>query len=265
MVGYNVVDKPIRLPDGTTERRPVRVPDIREVSARREADCRRKLDALKAAVAQGSLSRASGRDTVAAFLTRWLEAIGLAGLTWDDIDEAHGVLHIRRILLSSRGGVPRFGEPKTARSRRRIPLPADALAALRAHRDRQAFDRRALGKDYDYAPYDLVFATPTRGPITHSLKRRHWRQALAAANLPATTRLHDLRHFAATSMLAGGVDVPTVSAILGHARVSTTLDVYSHAIPANLRRATDTLADTLAQAISASSHASSRGPAGAGA
>lgn len=43
-------------------------------------------------------------------------------------------------------------------------------------------------------------------------------------------RLHDLRHAMATRMLNGGVDYPTVSARLGHDRVSTTLDIYSHVV-----------------------------------
>jgi integrase len=44
-------------------------------------------------------------------------------------------------------------------------------------------------------------------------------------------RLHDLRHFMATQMLSAGVAIPVVSARLAHARASTTLNVYAHAIP----------------------------------
>lgn len=58
-------------------------------------------------------------------------------------------------------------------------------------------------------------------------------------------RLHDLRHFMATEMLAGGDAVPVVAARLAHARASTTLNVYAHAIPAGDRHAAEQLADRL--------------------
>ena len=54
-------------------------------------------------------------------------------------------------------------------------------------------------------------------------------------------RLHDLRHFVATQMLASGVALPVVSARLGHARVSTTLNVYAASMPAWDRAAAETL------------------------
>ena len=58
-------------------------------------------------------------------------------------------------------------------------------------------------------------------------------------------RLHDLRHFAATTMLLNGIDVRTAAGRLGHARASTTLDIYAHYTqPADLR-ASDTLASSL--------------------
>ncbi len=63
---------------------------------------------------------------------------------------------------------------------------------------------------------------------------QYFKRALGWANLPAEIRIHDLRHAAASLMLGNGVDVPTVAKVLGHARNSTTLDVYGHAVPANL-------------------------------
>ena len=59
-------------------------------------------------------------------------------------------------------------------------------------------------------------------------------------------RLHDLRHFMATQMLAHGVAVVTVAQRLGHARASTTLNVYGHCVPGADRDAADYIADLLA-------------------
>jgi len=54
-------------------------------------------------------------------------------------------------------------------------------------------------------------------------------------------RLHDLRHFMATEMLDAGVPVPIVAARLAHARASTTLNVYAHAVPGGVRLAAEAL------------------------
>lgn len=61
-------------------------------------------------------------------------------------------------------------------------------------------------------------------------------------------RLHDLRHFMATQMLAAGVPIATVSQRLSHARASTTLNVYAHAVPGGDRAAAETLAEILSAA-----------------
>jgi integrase len=62
---------------------------------------------------------------------------------------------------------------------------------------------------------------------------------------PQFFRLHDLRHFVATQMLAAGIALPVVSARLGHARVSTTLNVYAASMPAWDRAAAETMSSLL--------------------
>src|SRR5439155_26526417 len=64
-------------------------------------------------------------------------------------------------------------------------------------------------------------------------------------------RLHDLRHFMATQMLANGVPIAIVSQRLSHARTSTTLNVYAHAVPGGDRAAAETLAGILSTAATA--------------
>jgi integrase len=59
-------------------------------------------------------------------------------------------------------------------------------------------------------------------------------------------RLHDLRHFVATNLGAAGTPIATISARLGHRDVATTLNVYSHSLPAADRAAASTLGDLLA-------------------
>jgi integrase len=63
-------------------------------------------------------------------------------------------------------------------------------------------------------------------------------------------RLHDLRHFAATTMLLNGIDVRTAAGRLGHARPSTTLDIYAHYTQPADQHAATTLTDALDHARS---------------
>jgi integrase len=94
---------------------------------------------------------------------------------------------------------------------------------------------------------------PNRFVFSHDGGVTPWRPnyvTLAFARLTRRTglpdvRLHDLRHFAATTMLLNGVDVRTAAGRLGHARASTTLDIYAHYTQPADRHAAATLADAL--------------------
>ena len=66
---------------------------------------------------------------------------------------------------------------------------------------------------------------PDKPEVTRSFKA-----ALKRAGLPESIRFHDLRHAAATLMLAAGVDAKTASARLGHSNMIITLDLYTHAV-----------------------------------
>jgi integrase len=119
-------------------------------------------------------------------------------------------------------------------------LPDSHWEALyRANADRQRFEREQLGEDYGAC--GLVFATLIGTPVSNSLALTYYRRALGCAGPPAKIRIHDLRRAAASTMLGNGLAVPTVAKVLGHARNSTTLDVYGHAIPTNLTIAVATL------------------------
>ncbi len=151
----------------------------------------------------------------------------LLGMKWDDVDFAAGTISARRTLLGAAKCVPQFGEPKTARSRRTITLAEDAIAALRRQRARQAEDK--LAATY-YADYGLVFATESGTPLLARNVVRSFKLALERAELPKTIRVHDLRHSAATLMLAAGVHPKTASERLGHTSVTITMDLYTHAV-----------------------------------
>ena len=152
----------------------------------------------------------------------------LLGLRWGDVDLGASKLVVRRALQRQNDAGLVFVEPKTGRSRRSIVLSQRAVHALRQHRARQLERRLVAGEAW--RDQDLVFCNAAGGPADPSWQRAVFYEALKRAGLPAI-RFHDLRHTAATLLLAQGVHPKVVSEMLGHATITLTLDTYSHLLP----------------------------------
>ena len=123
----------------------------------------------------------------------------------------------------------RTAEPTSARSRRTIRMPAVVVSALKAHRTRQLEERLAAGGAWEDS--GLIFTTPFGLAMDPRGATREYQALLKAATLPSV-RFHDLRHTAATLLLAQGVDPRTIMETLGHSQISLTLNTYSHVLPA---------------------------------
>ena len=123
---------------------------------------------------------------------------------------------VRRRLAVVQTSV-RFAEPKTTRSRRTITIPELLVAALRTHRQRQFEERLAAGARWRDS--GLVFTTTVGTPLDGRNVNRLFKVILRDAGLPAI-RYHDLRHTAATLLLAQGVDPRTIMETLGHSQIS---------------------------------------------
>lgn len=156
-------------------------------------------------------------------------------LRWHDVDLDGGVIHVRHALQRMNRSV-QLVEPKTKRSRRRIALPASTVALLREHRKRQLQDRLWAGTRWREEGFVFTssIGTPMMGP---DLTRR-FQALLAVAGLPRM-RFHDLRHGAASLLLAQGVHPRVVMEMLGHSTIAQTMNVYSHVIPNLQREAAD--------------------------
>jgi integrase len=149
----------------------------------------------------------------------------LCALRWKDFDADK--IRIEQSLETTRAGL-RFKPPKTRHGRRIISLPASAAEELRAHWKGQQEQRLALGLGRG-SPDDLIFAMPDGSPYKPDTLSKDWLRATAAVG--RTINLHSLRHHHASSLIAAGIDVLTISRRLGHANPSITLTVYGHLCP----------------------------------
>lgn len=154
--------------------------------------------------------------------TTGLRAAELLGLSWRDVDLADGLLHVRH-TLHRESGEWAFRPTKT-RQTRAVPLTGYAVRALREHRARQARDALAIGVG---RPDGLVFTTARGTPLHGPNLAKLLRADLRAAGLPDVT-VHTLRHSCASWMLSEGVDIKTVSVILGHTDPRITMNLYLH-------------------------------------
>ncbi len=172
-------------------------------------------------------------------LTTGLRRGELLGLRWADVDFEAGRLSVRRIVVHTQGALE-LGEPKTATSRRTIPVAPGVIAALREHRERQALERTVVGAAYQ--DQGVVFASEV-GTLTHprNIERVYYNHLKRSG--ARRIRFHDLRHTAASLMILKGVPPKVVSRMLGHASVAFTLQVYVHVFEEQEEEATLDLDD----------------------
>lgn len=148
----------------------------------------------------------------------------IAGLRWSDIDfEAESLAIVNNRVDA--GGTAVENDPKSAASRRVLPMPDRLPKVLRAAKKRQAAERLALGEHY--GPGDYVMCNEAGQPYHPQVVSRYWANAVRAAGL-RHIKLHGGRHTAATLMHLDGVPVSVIAAWIGHSDPGLTLRVYAH-------------------------------------
>jgi integrase len=166
----------------------------------------------------------------------------LCALRWSSVDlDAAELVIVRNLIV--RGGQLVEKDTKT-HAARRIALHDDSVALLKEHQRRCMQRAQTCGAQLTTDAYVFSFDPASCQPMNpDSVTHRFGR---LAKQLGLHARLHDLRHYAATQLIAGGVDVRTVSGRIGHAGGgATTLRVYTHFQAAPDRRAAELLEQTL--------------------
>ncbi|MGH2407135.1 MAG: tyrosine-type recombinase/integrase [Candidatus Limnocylindrales bacterium] len=148
----------------------------------------------------------------------------LLGLRWRDVDLEAGRLQVRHTLACVEGGLTLL-EPKSDRSRRTVMLPEVVTAGLRAHRTRQPMEQLVAGSRWVDSGH--VFTSTIGTPLHGSTVTRAFQAALTRSELPQS-RFHDLRHAAATFLLAQGFTLEDVKNLLGHSSIVLTSNTYGH-------------------------------------
>jgi integrase len=171
----------------------------------------------------------------------WTILVGLGlrqgealGLRWKDVDLLSGKLTVnvalRPLPRHARPDVPKWARtgqrlqlvaPKTDAGRRTLRLPVRVGEMLRAQRAEHA--------DAPANINDLVFTTPKGTPLDPRNVSRAFQRDCKSAGLEPM-RLHDLRHVAASQMIASGASLDDVRRTLGHSSITVTVDTYGHLV-----------------------------------
>ena len=163
---------------------------------------------------------------------RWGEA---AGLKRQRLNLLKGTLEVAEILTEVQGRLA-FGPPKTSSSRRTLSVPPFLVEVLAEHLEAHTTHP------------ELVFSGRDGGPLRRStFRRRVWLPAIERAGL-APLRFHDLRHSAASLLIAANVHPKIIQTRLGHSSITVTLDVYGHVLPRLDEAVSTALEDTRREA-----------------
>ncbi len=179
----------------------------------------------------------------------------ICGLSWGDIDMQNGIIDIHKSSLYLPGKGVFDDKTKNASSTRIIKVSRSVLDLLKEYRAEQLKEMLEQGTAWqgDSEGGGKVFTQSNGKPIHPHSVTLWFEKFIERHNLPSVC-IHSLRHTNATLMIAAGVDLRTVSKRLGHAQMSTTSNIYAHAI----RLADEMAADTLDDILNPTANASKR-------
>lgn len=149
------------------------------------------------------------------------------GMKWDAIDFKKKSITVRATVVTSGTETVFVEETKSDASNRTLPMSDEFIEYLKGVKARQQEDKKIYGNTYHNDSY--VCAKENGTVIKPAYLSRKFKDLLKKAGLPEI-RLHDLRHSAATNLLNMGFTIKDVSVWLGHADVTTTLNIYSHVL-----------------------------------
>ena len=163
----------------------------------------------------------------------------ILALRWNQVDLDRKTIAVRAALEWTKAHGIRFKAPKSKAGRRDITLPDILVGVLREHRRAMLELRMQFGAGR--LPDDaLLFANLAGEPLQPSNVSSDWGEIASRIGAPEIT-FHGLRHSHASQLISAGVDIVTISKRLGHARPSTTLQIYAHMFTRDDSKAADAI------------------------
>ncbi len=166
----------------------------------------------------------------------------MLGLEWHDIDFASGMIHIERTSNYTKSKGIYTDTPKTENSVRYIKVPAQVLDVLKEYRAWQKSEIHRLGSKWQST--DRLFTKWDGRPMNLQTPYGWLKEFCEEYDFPFYG-IHQFRHLHTSLLIGAGIDPTTVAGVLGHAQVSTTLNLYSHMFRENQVRACDAVANAL--------------------
>jgi integrase len=160
------------------------------------------------------------------------------GLKWADIDFKKKRITVRQQAKVEAGRVV-LGSLKTKSSYRTIPIGARLIEVLKWHKVQQEKMKKDIGDAYNNL--DIVFCEPSGDVIPPNTVGSRFSRIMEKAPIPNRT-FHQLRHTFASVAISQGLNIKAISAVLGHEKTSTTLDIYGHLLPGDTESITQAVA-----------------------
>lgn len=160
------------------------------------------------------------------------------GLQWRDIDEQNLLLRVQRnVTYTTKTGIV-VNTPKTAKSRRAVPIMESTLRLLLLLKQtrRREYPDMDIEESFIFSGVKGIYEARDPNAVTRRVKR-----FMAANGLPDLSP-HDLRHSCATLLLSSGADIKSVQEILGHTNANTTLNFYIRSDVQQMKAATNKFA-----------------------
>lgn len=164
----------------------------------------------------------------------------ILALTWDDISENMVTVNknVKKVSLDNKWILLIQDTPKTKKSNRTVPIPKNILYELESHKLKQNDLKSKAGNLY--TENNLIFATDHGKHIDPSNLNKRFKKSLKNANIKPI-KFHSLRHTYATRLFENGIQPKTVSDLMGHEDIQTTLNLYTWVLDSQKNKAVEVL------------------------
>ncbi|WP_373231963.1 tyrosine-type recombinase/integrase [Cohnella sp.] len=171
-------------------------------------------------------------------LTMGMRRGELLALEWAQVDLQNAYLDVKQSFSLTQKGNPLIKAPKTKSSIRRISIPSSLIPDLIKLREKMIAERALLGDKWLGGDHSFVFSTTNGKAVYYSYASQWWRNFTVRHSI-RYIRFHDLRHTSATLLINQGVHAKVISSRLGHANISTTMNIYGHVLQSADQSAAD--------------------------